>query len=137
MSLEELMLHVLAVDCRPRGDADDVTLTLATTAAEALRIVRVTPLGLLLTTRDVEGAAIWPLAERVRLVRPKLPWWLVANGITPDEEILARTLGVKRILGSVPTAEQIWQAFAGSGPRRPRIRPPPVRADREDVHARH
>lgn len=116
MSREELPLHILAVDCQPRGQAEDVRLLRVETAREALLALRDAPIDLLLTTRRVDGAPVWPLAEKVRRLRPKVRWWLIARGLGPDEEIVARTLGVTRIVSAAPRLEAIRLGFARAGP---------------------
>ena len=117
MRIDETLLQILAVDCRLDGSADEVKLTTVDSVRAALNALRTADVDLLLTRGDVAGSPVWPLAERVRRVRPKLHWWLVAHGITVDQEILARTLGVTRILAAAPTAEAICRAFARPTPR--------------------
>lgn len=131
----ELPLHILAVDCHPRGDAGDVRLTRVTSAREAMLALRLSPIDLLVTTRRVEGGGIWTLAEKIRRVRPKLQWWLIARGIVADEEVLARTLGVSRIVSSAPRLEAIRLGFSRAGPAHVELPPRRGWIDLETVRA--
>jgi hypothetical protein len=106
------------IACRIRGEAGELDVTNVDSAATALAAVRIMQFDLLLTTTGVAGAAVWPLAEKIRRVRPKLHWWLVATRCHKDEEVLARTLGVTRILDTVPTAELIRSALSKPSPVR-------------------
>ena len=112
MLLEQDVIPVLAVACRIRGEEDELDVTHVDSNAATLAAVRMMQFDLLLTTTSVAGTAVWPLAEKIRRVRPKLHWWLVAHGLSQDEEVLARTLGVTRILDNVPTAEMIRSALS-------------------------
>lgn len=135
VSLDELPLHILAVDCHPRGESADVRLVRATSPREALLALRASPVDLMLTTRRVDGDAIWSLVEKVRRVRPKLHWWLIARGIDAEEEILARTLGVTRILSAAPRLETIRLGHARASPARIELPPRPGWIDLETVRA--
>jgi hypothetical protein len=112
-----------------------VRLIRVATAREALLALRASPIDLLVTTRRVEGQTVWALAEKVRRVRPKLKWWLIARGIVPDEEVIARTLGVSRILSAAPRLETIRFGFARAGPARLELPPRPGWIDLETVRA--
>ena len=136
MSPAEVPMHILAVDCRPSGEADAVEIVRVGSTRDALLALRGAPIDLMLTTRVVDGGPIWGLAGKVRVLRPKLAWWLVAGGIGADDEILARTLGVTRIVRSVPSLAAIRLAVAGPSPPPLRLgRPPPRAAETFDLHS--
>jgi hypothetical protein len=110
--LDEETIRVLAVNCRVSGGAGEVDVTDVDSVAAVLSAVRLMQFDLLLTSSTIAGLAVWPLAQKVRRVRPKLRWWLVARGLSDDQEVLARTLGVTRILESAPTGELIRAALS-------------------------
>lgn len=107
MQTDRNLIDVLAVNCQVTGVADDLECTAVSSARAALAAVRQQSFDLLLTGITVDDTPIWPLIQKLRMVRPKLQWWLVAHGIDPADERLARTLGVARLLAASPTATQI------------------------------
>lgn len=122
MRLDEQLLKILAVDCRLDGFADEGVLTPVATVRETLAALRAGHFDLLLTRAVCADEPIWPLVERVRRVRSKLPWVLVARGIATHDEVLARQLGVTRIVGFAPTADALAALLARPAARLPTYR---------------
>jgi hypothetical protein len=101
------LIAVLAVNCPVEGADGEVQMTHVDSTRAALNAVRLGAFDLLLTGNTVDAGPVWPLMQKLRMVRPKLQWWLVAHGVDPSDERLARTLGMARLLATRPTLEQI------------------------------
>ncbi len=125
MLLEQDVISVLAVDCPPDNwdDADArLNVTNVTTPRAALAALRVMQFDLMLTQTAVAGEPVWTLAAKVRAMRPRVRWILVASTLNPRDEITARSLGVIAILEHVASIDS-WRptttgrrAFDGQRP---------------------
>ncbi len=115
MQMMTEQISVLAVDCPAdinvegdlMNDLTTVHLTSVHSTKAALSAIRVMHFDLMLTGTTIAGDPIWDLAAKVRTVRPKLRWVLIAKDLSLTDERHARTLGVTTIAPS-------WQPFANA-----------------------
>lgn len=111
MSQDSQVISVLAVNCPLGGTTGEIDVTHVDCPVAALQAVRAARFDLLLSSARVGGEIIWPLAQKLRRLRPKLHWWLVADVLEHHDEIRARSLGVNRIIPMVPTVEWVCTEF--------------------------
>jgi DNA-binding NarL/FixJ family response regulator len=85
----------------------------AASVREALATMRLMSFDLVLAGLDDPSLDTWTVMQRVTAAWPQQRWILAAHDVTPEEEILARSLGALMVLGSVPD-EQWLSEFAAS-----------------------
>lgn len=83
-------------------------------AAQVLAQMRQERFDHVLAGRTVAQQPVWPLIRRMKSVRRKQKWSLVAPLASHAEEVMARSLGVVRIFDSPPDLEAILELVAGS-----------------------
>jgi hypothetical protein len=103
----------------------------AATIREALATIRLVRFDLMLVGLEDPTLDIWGLMQRVAGAWPQLRWILASDQLTPEEEILARSLGALMVLDSLPDAD--WIAECASSLRNreaaARVQPLPVFAN--------
>ncbi len=85
----------IAVDLGPMPGIDFHRVA---SAREAIAMIRILDFHLLLSGRHIPDQSIWSLIRNVRALRPKQRWVLIAEGVTPQEEIDARAMGALAVL---------------------------------------
>jgi hypothetical protein len=93
MNFDDDVITVLAVDCPLGESTHGLDVTFVATARAALAALRVMQFDLMVTTTTVAGEPVWPLAAKVRAVRPRLRWVLIDGSLDDAGERLARSLG--------------------------------------------
>ena len=103
-------ISVLSIDCPIEGFDERLSVTEVKTARQALGALRMLQFDLMVTQAAVAGEPIWLLAAKVRAIRPRLRWMLVAGQLSAEEESRARMLGVAQIVEDVPTRRDLLTA---------------------------
>ncbi|MCC7349951.1 MAG: hypothetical protein IT446_05220 [Phycisphaerales bacterium] len=83
-------------------------------SAEVLAQLRRRDFEHVLAGRTIQDQPIWPVIRRVKAIRQRQKWSLIAPMLSRAEEIMARSLGVVRIFDSMPDSEAILELVAGS-----------------------
>ena len=126
MMIDTEVCSILTV-CLPEAKPTDLPMWRATTASEALSILRMTRIDLLLTGLAVPDMSPWQLVRRVRASARAPRWALIASELSIQDEIEARALGATAVLHWVPNVETILTMLAA--PQRATV-PDPHRAPR-------
>jgi hypothetical protein len=111
VSLEQSLISVLAVDCPVDSRDHELSVTNVSTTCAALAALRVMQFELMVTRLAVAGQPVWPLAAKVRALRPAMRWVLVAPQLAREEESHARMFGVARIIDSGWVGHGLSTAF--------------------------
>jgi DNA-binding response OmpR family regulator len=98
---------------RPSSVLDVYT---ASSVREALSTIRLISFDLVLAGLDDPTLDVWTLLQRVSSAWPQQKWILASSQVTPEEEILARSLGALMILHAIPDGE--WLAECAASLRR-------------------
>jgi DNA-binding NarL/FixJ family response regulator len=96
------------------------TLDLCTAASvrEALATMRLMSFDLVLAGLDDPSLDTWTVMQRVAAAWPQQRWILAAHDVSPEEEILARSLGALMVLGAVPDEQWLAECAASLKERR-------------------
>lgn len=111
----------VATPLRPSSSLD---LYAASTVREALATLRLVSCDLVLAGLDDPSIDVWTVMQRVLAAWPQQRWILAASDLTPEEEILARSLGALMVLNAVPDETWLAECAASLQERRSRRLPP-------------
>lgn len=93
----------------------------AASVREAVAIIRLITFDLLLVGLNDPRLNVWDLMRRVTAAWPQQRWILASQNITPQQEILGRSLGALMILDECP--DELWlRDFLASLSERDRLR---------------
>jgi hypothetical protein len=129
MRFEEEVISILSVACPIDGYDERVSVTDTATARETMAALRLMQFDLMVTQTALQGEPVWELARKVRAMRPRMRWMLLAPDLTAREETQARSLGVTRIVDSALTYQDLIQ-MAGPTPAMLRISAPAISGNR-------
>jgi DNA-binding response OmpR family regulator len=102
----------------------------AATAREALATIRLVSFDLMVVGLENPSLDVWGLMQRVIDAWPQLRWILASGELSPEEEILARSLGALMVLSTMPQADWIAECAASLRRREvaTRVQPLPMYA---------
>jgi hypothetical protein len=126
---EEEAVSILSVACPIEGYDERVSVTDVATSRETMAALRLMQFDLMVTQTALNGEPIWDLARKVRALRPRLRWMLLAPELTAMEETRARSLGVTCIIDGGLRCEDLFEA-AGRTPARLRSIAPVISGNR-------
>lgn len=69
----------------------------ATSARQAIDLLRMLKFDLVITGMELPDMPVFRLVSKIKTAWPWQKWALVANELTPQDEVIVRTLGVTRI----------------------------------------
>jgi hypothetical protein len=94
---------------RPSSVLDVYT---ASSPREVLATIRLVSFDLVLAGLDDPALDLWALMQRVITAWPQQRWILASQQVTPEEEILARSMGALMVLNTAPSEEWIVECAA-------------------------
>ena len=84
----------------------------ASTVRETMATIRLIGFDLVLAGFDNPTLDIWEAIERVLAAWPQQRWILASSDVTPEEEIVARSLGAMLVLNVVPDERWLTEFVA-------------------------